>query len=270
MLWPNFRRSYFSLTSLGHKEKEGQLHAYTRIARLAGRGKKLIDSFDLISGWSHAWILPRSLIVSQYPSASFPIGGINYRFVVWVGPVETSSDCGWNLIHLESNVVKLSKHRRHIVCSIRQASCWRTAGLNEITAETFYSRLCHLLHQFHHENAAPASAQECDQFDDSKNALNSIPHAPLINGHSTRHRSMAEVGHFRHLCLFVLTFHLPCRNMWFKSSVEIGGTYAGIDDGVDDKNNRDDRKSGQWLPHTIVFCHFRWLIHADQFEKEVS
>jgi hypothetical protein len=117
---------------------------------------------------------------------------------------------------------------------------------------------------------SPPFAQECDQFDNWKNALNSISHAPLINGHSTRHRSMGEVGHFRHLCLFVLTFHLPLRNMWFKTSVEIGGTYASIDDGVDDKDYRDDRKSCQRLPHSRVFFHFRWLIHADQFEKEVS
>ena len=81
---------------------------------------------------------------------------------------------------------------------------------------------------------------------------------------------MWYIRHFRCISLLALTLHFACCNVRFESSIEIRGAYASINDGADDQNNGDDGKRCQRLPHRYISCPFGLLIHADEFEKEVS
>lgn len=82
---------------------------------------------------------------------------------------------------------------------------------------------------------------------------------------------MRKIGHLHHVRLFLLTFHLPVRNVRLESLPEVDCAHESIDDCDDNQDNGDDSKCCQrFTDRTIAIRSVSTLVHSDEFKKKVG
>lgn len=58
--------------------------------------------------------------------------------------------------------------------------------------------------------------------------------------------------------------------MLFQTFVEVQSAKDGVDDGENDEENGNDRKTGQILANWQIMDCKSWLVHSEKFEAEVG
>ena len=81
---------------------------------------------------------------------------------------------------------------------------------------------------------------------------------------------MCQIGHFVHRSLLVLAFELPSLNVRFKTSVEVVGAHACIDNGENDQYHRNDGERGQGASNGYVGLRLAAMVHPHELEEEVG
>jgi hypothetical protein len=79
---------------------------------------------------------------------------------------------------------------------------------------------------------------------------------------------IGEVVHANYLLLLVANAVL--QNVLLQALVEVGHAHRGIDNGSDDQEDRDDRETGEGLPHGRVVGFVARLVHPDELEDEIG
>ena len=82
---------------------------------------------------------------------------------------------------------------------------------------------------------------------------------------------MREIGHFHHVRLFFLAFHLSVGNVWLEAFPKVDCTHERIDDGDDNQYYSEDSKRCEgFTDWQVAFCEAGVLVHPYEFEKKIG